>query len=539
MPLITAHANSTVLPIHFQTGQTLRAILDTTTMRVRSGCRGTGACGLCCIRLVAGSGNAPTPNERLQLSPEKLTAGVRLACQFQPSGDVTVELLNPAPPSDWKSLGQEILRPASCLLPSRSFPLTTATSMGIAVDLGTTNICLALYNLLTGQRLSERSGINPQSLFGSDVMTRLVAAAESAEIAGKMSDMVLVALAEAIQDISSREGIDTSQAIYLTLVGNTAMLALLTGKGHELLLRPEMWEQAIPCPTVPPSHWGARLGIHAMANIEVIAPLAGFVGSDLLAGLLAMHLTKREKPALFIDFGTNTEIALWDGHQLLVTSAAGGPAFESCGISCGMPAESGAIYRVTHQGADTLSFEVIDDLSPPRGLCGSGLVDLVACLCQDKILSDTGRFLSPSSPVEYCLPWPGKGLSITKRDIDMLQRAKAAVAAGVTALLNKAALSASALTRVCLAGAFGKYIRVASAKAIGLLPDIDDNRFELCGNTALAGCEDLLLSSEAADRLEGIRSEAELINLSRIADFDELFFNHLFFRPMTEASHDS
>lgn len=535
MPLLTIHANANTLSITFTIGQCLRSILDSTVMRVRSGCRGTGACGLCRIRLQQGSGNAPTDNEQIQLSPEQLAMGTRLACQFLPTEDVVVELLNPAPPSNWKSLGLEILRPASQQNPSRTFPVSTAYPLGIAIDLGTTTLSLALYDLFTGKRLAERHGINPQAVFGTDIMTRLVAAAESTDIARRMSRTIFDALAEALHDISGREGVDLGQIIYLAVVGNTAMLILLTGKNHELLLRPEMWEKTISCKFTQPANWAAQLGIHPEASMEVIPPLAGFVGSDLLSGVLAMRLTSHSDPALFIDFGTNTEIALWDGRQLLVTSAAGGPAFESCGISCGMPAEPGAIYRITDQGSGTFTFSVIDEISPPLGLCGSGFVDLVACLCKNNIISDTGKFISSTGVSEYTLPLPAPLLRINKRDIDMLQRAKAAVATGLTILLGKTGLKASDLHRVCLAGAFGKYIRINSAQTIGLLPDIDETHFELCGNTALAGCEDFLLSSDAASQLENLRSVTHLINLSKIHNFDELFFDNLFFRPMTKV----
>lgn len=538
MPLLTVHANSNELAISFQIGQSLRSLLDSTALRVRSGCRGTGACGLCRIRVLKGSGNPPSQNERIQLSSEQLESGVRLACQFLPTEDVVVELLNPAPSSNWKSLGREFLRPASRQNPSRSFAVSTVSPLGIAVDLGTTNISLTLYDLLTGIRLTERHGINPQAVFGADVMTRLVAAAESVETAVEMSSAIVAALAEALHDMGSREGFDLSQAIYMTVVGNTAMLALLTGKKHELLLRPEMWEETISCKMEQSVNRALQLGIHPEASVEIIPPLAGFVGSDLLAGVLAMRLTEHSDPALFIDFGTNTEIALWDGHQLLVTSAAGGPAFES-GISCGMPAEAGAIYRVTDQGSGDLHFAIIDEILPARGLCGSGFVDLIACLCRNGNISATGKLLSGTDGKEYILPLSAGGLRLSKRDIDMMQRAKAAVAAGIMVLLRKAGLHAPDLYRVCLAGAFGKYICISSGKTIGLLPDIDEKNFELCGNTALAGCEDFLLSSDTASRLENLRSSARLINLSRVADFDELFFDNLFFRPMRDQSDDS
>lgn len=531
MPLLRVNSTSQSLSLPFSKGHSLRALLDSTSMRIRSGCRGTGACGLCRVRILQGSGNPATENERLQLSGQQLDDGIRLACQFLPDKDLVVELLNPTPPSNWKSLGREILRPVSSQNLSRSFPSGITAPLGVAVDLGTTNISLSLYDLLTGRRYTERHGINPQSIFGTDVMTRLVAAADSLARAEEMSSAIVVALAEALQDISSREGFDLGKIIYLTLVGNSAMLTLFTGENHELLLNPDMWGETIPCGLHENRSKAVKLGIHPDAVLEIIPPLAGFVGSDLLAGALTLQLEKQGGPALLIDFGTNTEIALWDGKQLLVTSAAGGPAFEN-GISCGMPADPGAIYQVRDRASDGLTFSCLEDVSPPRGLCGSGLVDLLACLRGNGTISDTGKFLWRTDALEYVLPLPETEIHLTKRDVDMMQRAKAAVAAGIIVLLEKAGLEMRELRRVCLAGAFGKYIRIPSGKSIGLLPDIDEKYFELCGNTALAGCEDCLLSTEAADQLEQLRSTAQLLNLSQADTFEELFFHNLYFRPM-------
>ena len=178
-----------------------------------------------------------------------------------------------------------------------------------------------------------------------DVVTRLIAAGQSPENAHRIARMTLDAVHEGLMDMCSRDGFDLRNVCEVTIVGNTPMLALLTETDPHILLNPHLWTRPIECKLDNPQTWVNILGIHPQANVDVISPLAGFVGSDLLAGVLATRLTDHPG-GLLIDFGTNSEMALWDGKKLWVTSAAGGPAFESSQIQCGMPAEEGSIYRV-------------------------------------------------------------------------------------------------------------------------------------------------------------------------------------------------
>src|SRR5208337_1231786 len=200
-----------------------------------------------------------------------------------------------------------------------------------------------------------RRGLNPQGTYGTDVMARLIAANESQQAARVLRRLAVDAIGSAIMDVATREGIGAEQVVRVAIVGNTAMLALLSGRNSHLLLQPAYWTRHIDCSaenTGNPQELSLELGINSEALIEVLPPLAGFVGSDLLAGVLAAGLLKGERGSLLIDFGTNSEIALWDGRSLWVTSAAGGPAFEGCGIGCGTPAEPGAIYAVSRPRSD-------------------------------------------------------------------------------------------------------------------------------------------------------------------------------------------
>jgi uncharacterized 2Fe-2S/4Fe-4S cluster protein (DUF4445 family) len=366
--------------------------------------------------------------------------------------------------------------------------------------------------------------------YGSDVMTRLMCAADCPGHAGDMGKQVLDAIGEALSDIAARERIDIRRVVRLVLVGNSAMLALLSGRNYGLLLQPRHWMSPIDCLPDATDTWTGSLGIHPRAKIEVLPPIAGFVGSDLLAGVLTSRLTQTGAGGLFIDFGTNSEIALWDGRELWVTSVAGGPAFEESGISCGAPAESGAIYRVGFRDG-VLDFFVIGD-GEPLGLCGSGLVDLIACLLRSGMLTCAGQFAPPLSGEGFTLARDARHIVLTKGDVDLFQRAKAAVGAAIEVLLSCAGMGLTDVRRFCVGGLFGRFLDVGNAREIGLLPNIPPDSVELLGNTALEGCADALLSSMAADQLRDLGQRAKTVNLSRCADFDDIFLKNLYLRPM-------
>lgn len=517
--------------IPFEPGPSVRDILDATDFRVRSGCRGIGACGLCRVRVIGGEVGEPTQNERLHLTSAQLSQGVRLACQVSPHHDMQVEILNSAPPSNWKSSPDTALLHTlrEQAVEGRWLPPGVKHPCGVAVDLGTTHVCLSLFDLAKGRWLADRWGRNPQQNFGADVITRLAAAAELPGAAREMSRLAVAAIGEALLDIATREGFDPRRIVNVTLVGNTAMLALISSRNFELLLQPDYWTQPVDCQPLETSGWVAEWEINPVAEVDVVAPLAGFVGSDLLAGLVSTRFTDGAAPALFIDFGTNSEIALWSGEELWVTASAGGPAFESSGISCGAPAEVGAVFRVSLDSAGDLACQIIGD-DRAKGVCGSGLVDLIACLLNSGRLTSAGKFASGETG--YTFSAGGRELTLTKGDVDLIQRAKAAIGVGIGALCGHAGVGMKDLQRVCVGGAFGRYLDVGSAQAIGLLPPVPPETVELAGNTALAGCCDVMLSSLAAERLKELRSRARLVNLASYPDFDQAFFENLYLQPL-------
>jgi uncharacterized 2Fe-2S/4Fe-4S cluster protein (DUF4445 family) len=534
MPQLTVLIGQEECRLSFKPGPSLRDILEEAGYQVRTACRGHGACGLCEVRLIAGQAAEPNLSERLHIAPERLAQGVRLACQVRPQGDLGLEILHPVSPTKWQSVSCEGF-PTSVWPPTGPPPAMgqeVKGPLGVAVDLGTTNIRLALLKLEDGQCLAQRRGRNPQANFGADVLTRLVAAAESPESARALSELAAAAIGEGLNDLAKREGIDLRRVAALAVVGNTPMLALLAGKNHHLLLQPQNWQSPIDCRPEAPSRWAEAWGLHPRAGVRLIQPLAGFVGSDLLAGLVATRFLTGPAPALFLDIGTNSEIALWDGVNLWVTSAAGGPAFELWGLSHGMFAEPGAVCRVDRGPDDTLHYQVIGE-EEPRGFCGSGLVDLIARLLEIGRLSRTGRF-SAGPGARWALAPGTVSLDLSPEDVDNLQRAKGAIGTGMQVLARHSGVKLAQLQRVCVAGDFGRFLDVASAQAIGLLPAVPEDRVELICEAALRGCADLLLSVAAADQLSRMRTSAKLVNLALTPDFEELFLANLYLEPLNE-----
>lgn len=509
-------------------GQSVRDALDTTEWRVRAACGGTGQCGACLVRLIEGEVTPATVAEYLKLTPEERATGTRLACQMRLKGDACVQLDLPAPPSPWKSLPEADLIPSPGRLPELEKFI-----YGVAVDLGTSHIRVTLWDRKQGRRIASRRGPNPQGGFGADVLNRLDAAV-AADHADALATLARDAIVAAVRDILARDVGEVSPMLAeigaVVVVANTAMLALLTGSGAETLLDSGHWQAAIDCRPRDPAAW--RAGWH-MANAHFVMPepVAGFVGSDLLADLIATDLTGGPAGALLLDLGTNTEIALWDGHALHVTAVPGGPAFEAVGLRHGMAAEAGAIHRVRGDGNGGYGLDVIGG-GEARGFCGSGLVDAIAALLANGVLKPSGRFAVAPGPEGHALDPANPLGAIVAGDVDAFQRAKAATAAAMRVLLDRAGIGWRDLNRLCVCGAFGRHLDIGHAQTVGLLPAIAPERIELHADAALAGAEIALLCPERLAGIAALRPILNLLNMSLVIDFDDIFIDHLRLRPL-------
>ncbi len=435
----------------------------------------------------------------------------------------------PSEAADWHPLALEDESPFSpppCAVDTRP---VGRSGLGIAVDLGTTQLRMALWDLRARRRLAALAGTNPQVVFGTNILSRLAEARESREQALELAERVQAALGEGLALISQQCDADLRRIRKLAVVGNTAMLSLFSGENGDLLLQPDHWKREIVCRLLDSGELARRWGLAENARIALIQPLGGFVGSDLLANVLAVRLLHAPAGSLLLDFGTNTEIALWDGKLLWVTSTPGGCAFAGPGI---LPARSGAVFRISTDPGGAPRLHVIGG-GRPRGLCGSGLVDLIALLLERGQVDRVGRFTGPVSqeglPISPELP----GVNLRKRDIDSFQRSKGAMAAAMHFLLQRAGLNLADIPQLFVSGAFGQCLHIGHAQEIGLLPTIPAQRIRLAGDAALAGCEHVLLNPKPFPALAAIRNRSILINLGDSLEFEDLFIENLYLQPMT------
>ncbi|XOF35161.1 MAG: ASKHA domain-containing protein [Candidatus Electrothrix sp. YB6] len=376
---------------------------------------------------------------------------------------------------------------------------TTAKLYGLAVDIGTTTCSGVLIDLVSGEILAESSGYNGQISCGEDVISRIVYAKRPGGLKA-LQDKVVGTVNTIIEDICRELIISPADIAYMMAAGNTVMSHLLLG------LEPKYIREAPYVPSVSqfPLTRAADLGIHAHPSMRLfLYPcVASYVGGDIVSGVHACRMAKSDKVSLFIDIGTNGEIVVGNQDWMVCAACSAGPAFEGGGIRYGMRASSGAIenFQIHPETFDPMIVTI--DRIKPSGICGSGLIAIVAELLESGVIDqqgkfrrnlDTTRIREGADGWEYVLAWArdsliGEDIVITEVDLDNLLRAKGAMYAGYQTLLESVGLTFADLERVIMAGNFGAYIDLERAISIGLLPDVDREHFYYLGNASMLGC---------------------------------------------------
>lgn len=470
-------------------------------------CGGRGRCRKCRVRVLAGE-LPPTEEERRILSASEIAAGWRLACRARAWTDVTIEA------GQWEAV---------VLADETSFPYTPSEGLGIAVDVGTTTLVAQLVDLETAHVVGVKVRLNPQAVCGADVMTRVEAALEPGGLR-RLSALVREAVGEMIRELVTSYG-NEPPVRHVVLVGNTVMYHLFCEIDPEPLAHYpfEPSQTGLQTFTSKQLNWPLPAG----TVIQFLPCLGGFVGSDILAGILATRLHETQQLTVLLDLGTNGEVVVGSAHRIWCASTAAGPAFEGGRISMGMRAATGAIAEAFIEGSE-LRFRVLGG-GEPRGICGSGLVDVIAAGLKLGRILPGGRLANGSGE------WPLVGpIKLTQRDIRELQLAKAAIAAGSRLLLKRAGACSHDVQRVYLAGAFGNYVNPASARAIGLLA-FPEERVVHAGNTALTGAKIALFYPPEEREFVELRKRVEHVPLAGEPDFEETFVAEMCFPP-PEAS---
>jgi len=605
------------LPI--ESSLTLLENLQKQGIFVESVCGGKGTCGKCRVRFIKGA-TPPSESDNRHLSEQEIAEGWRLACQakvteecevFVPPGSheeqapilcagragrieidpetrkIFLELQpqtleHPIGDVDLiiEALGMGDLRIDPEGLDELSHLLrraqhrvtvtvahgeiskvesgdTTARNFGLAIDIGTSTLVVSLINLSTGEEKGVSARLNPQRQFGADVISRIQFCRENPGGIFQLWHVLMEELSQMVREVSRKAGVKLSDISEAIVVGNPTMQHLF------LCIDPCYIGESPYAPVISRKvrlQSSAGLG-PSLGPFPAQTPpnLSGFVGSDIVGGIISQELLESDENQLLIDLGTNAEIVLGNKNRLLACNAAAGPAFEGAKIECGMIALKGAIDRVwfdeedveaassrlkTRQDAastEDVRVHVIGDATP-KGICGSGLVDAVACLLDLGILEPSGKMASPAALPETLSPKIQKRLTqegkeirfhfstkvyVSQQDVRQLQVAKAAVAAGIEILTKKMGVETKQIQRVMIAGAFGSYVNPVSARRIGLIPNLPLDRVVSVGNSALEGAKMYLLSRRVRDVADRIRDIVELHELSADDDFKDVFVSKI------------
>lgn len=600
---------------HALAGMTIFNAANWIGLAIDSTCGGRGTCGKCKVKFIEGESFVRAADRKF-LSESELADGWRLSCQAHLHGPTVVEVprlmsspqaallgygrhvaLDPnvnkvylqlAEPtledqrSDYERVrdalrepGYEVTAPLSVwralpgALRANDFSITavvcgdeliavepgdtTGESYGLAVDIGTTTVVAALVSLNTGAVEAVLSDLNSQAPFGADVISRVSYTMGEPEGTDTLQRRIVGTLNGLIERLLQGSGVGRDRVYECVAAGNATMLHLLLGISPEPIAVAPFIPAVREAVTLRAADIG--LDLHPEARLATLPHIGAYVGADIVAGLVATGLAQEDRVRLLVDVGTNGEIAIGSSARAVATAAPAGPAFEGAQIKCGMRATEGAIEGVSLDG--DIHLQIIGGDVPPRGLCGSGLIDAVAEMVRNGLIDASGRLLRPEevagqfpeaivrrldhsgSVRSFTLAWPeetgGAPVVLTQQDIRALQFAKGAIAGGIRVVMNHMGLIDADLDEVLLAGSFGSYINPESAKIIGLVPPIPTERIVAVGNAAGEGAKISLLSYRQRQAAFAIPDFVEYIELSGRADFTDVFMEVISFPQLSEV----
>lgn len=558
-------------------------------------CGGSGSCGTCLVQILKGDISPIEEGEKEHIAEDMLMKGYRLACFAYPESDCKVRIppesletqqrtqvegqeihvevdpvakvfsLELSAPSieDLKSdtdriaAGLEIeygkvgvtfdyavLSNLSGVLRENNwqinvvvycdeviavYPIGTVP-LGVAIDLGTTKIAMYLIDLETGQTLNSKGLMNPQIAYGGDIMTRMTVAQVDSSAARKFQTLILEDFNATMAELCAASNQCTDQIVNMVVVGNTAMHHLFLGIPVRQLGRSPYVPEVTSAIDIKTRELG--ISVAPGAYVHLLPNIAGYVGADHVSMLLASEIQDKFKVVLALDIGTNTEICLSNKGKMYSLSTASGPAFEGAHIKCGMRAAEGAIERFQIIN-NTNIFQTIGN-APPKGLCGSGILDVLAALLHEGIVNPRGKLKDhplvrgEGKDREFLITSThenGTEVTFSQEDIEQLQLAKGAIRTGIDVLLSRHGLSERDLDEIIIAGAFGTYLDVNSAITIGMLPKIPLSIVRQVGNAAGIGAKLALISEEKREEAKHLAEKIHYVELAGDPDFMKMFAN--------------
>jgi len=586
--------------IEVLSGTTLLEAARSAGIGLVSICGGEGWCESCLVRLVKGHLSPISATEETELDPQVIAQGYRLACQAEPRSNVTIEIpaASLSTPQRLQLEGRELDVPVEsavttfdveCQPPSlhdlrddvtrllqalseaghpkaelgmgvltdisprlRHYRWKTRLALrggmlaailpsgsqvfGLAADIGTTKLAVYLMDLESGRTVEKTGRMNPQIAYGEDVMSRISYTREYSAGRRTLQAVLIDAFNEIISGMCERQRISPEQIIEGVFVGNTVMHHLLAGLPVEQLgLSP-----CVPALSQAIDLSAAAMGLKmaAEARIHLLPNIAGYVGADHVAMLLATGIWQKHGNIVGVDIGTNTEISLVSNGNILSCSAASGPAFEGAHIQNGMRAADGAIERVQIINGQVRVFTI--ENQPPIGICGSGILDAVAEMRSAGVINEKGALQTGHTLVRSGSGLPefvlvrqensghGKDIALTRKDMNEILLAKSAIRVGIDILLEMAGVSANDIDDFVIAGAFGTYINVSSAVQIGMFPNLPLERFHQVGNAAGIGARSALISLSQRKLAGEIARRARYVELTSQPHFQEKFLKGMY-----------
>ncbi len=496
MPIIRIKNQNTIASVSCKKGITLLNALIENDHDVYAPCGGNGTCGKCKV-YISGKGSV-------------------ISCNYLINEDIDIVL--PEKREARVLVDQHTYTTKNSLNPGEAI-LLSGKPHGIAIDIGTSTLAFYLVNLLTGGIIAIRAAVNPQTKYGADVISRINYTAQHDGGLNKLQQEIVNAINQQLISFVKFAGLEFGDIVKITIAGNTTMLHLLLGVDPLPIaltpFKPAFVEEQILT--------GASLDLlcHPQAQIKILPSIAAYVGADIVAGIASITPTGKYQKFLFIDIGTNGEMALITPEKIWCCATAAGPAFEGANISCGMSAVDGAINAYNNNG-----YSVIGN-TEAVGICGSGLIDVVAHLIEKKLVQEDGLLEKDFEIV------PGTekqtGIVLVQQDIRELQLAKSAIIAGVNGLLRKASLTPDDLDVLFLAGGFGSYIDVGNAIKIGMLPKDMQHKTISLGNTSATGALLSLMSVDFDQTIQDVRSRSCHFELSEDDDFMMDFVTNMSF----------
>ena len=526
-------------------GESLFDFADSLSVRVPTSCGRTGECHECIVEIRKGA-EGITP----QTTSENFLRGdYRLACQAfvaDPSAEIEFAILRRQPRILTSGLKRDVtLRPSytrieqDVVFDSPEGPIAvdkyTGAIYGIAADLGTTTVVLNLVNLESGEIEYTASFENPQRFGGSDVMNRI--SYDGGSDSGELQSVIISAINFEIGEMVRVLKIRRRQIFEIVAVGNTTMRDLFFGidvqsigtRPYKSLIEEEFkaGERVNTALTTSASELGLR--IHPKATAYGGPLIASHIGADTAADLLALGIEDQIEPVILVDVGTNTEVVIGNREKLFAASCPAGPAFEGGQVTYGMPGYDGAVEKIViNDQGSVVSKDVIGD-APPVGICGSGLIDLLAELRRVNLMDELGKFSDGSGSYEFS---SDNGLTLSRADISALAQAKAANYCGQAIVLREYGLPTDNFEKLYLAGGFANYVNESNAIDIGFIANVPIEKVQKVGNVSLEGAVIMLLSTSKRREIEKLVTTVQHIELETAPDFFDFFVEGCMFKPM-------